>query len=66
MRLAWLALLVGTLPTSLSAAGSLFVRAPGYDWQSGDYTTTHVFVDEVAGTSAAILRSPSDMRCAST
>ncbi|MGJ8696397.1 MAG: hypothetical protein ACSHYF_08760 [Verrucomicrobiaceae bacterium] len=35
-------------------AGTLEVRAPGYDWRSGEYSTSHVFVDEVAGTSADI------------
>ncbi len=38
----------------LSAAGYLEVRAPGYGFQSAEYTTSHVFVDEVAGTTAAI------------
>lgn len=41
-------------PLTLSAAGVLEVRAPGYGWQNGEYTTSHVFVDEVAGTTADI------------
>lgn len=40
--------------TSASAVGFLEVRAPGYDFQSAEYTTTHVFVDEVAGTTVPI------------
>ena len=35
-------------------AGYLEVRAPGYNYRSADYTTSHVFVDEVAGTAAPI------------
>jgi hypothetical protein len=34
------------------AVGFLEVRAPGYDFRSAEYSTTHVFIDEIAGTSA--------------
>lgn len=37
-----------------SGAGLLEVRAPGYGWQNGEYTVSHVFIDEVAGTTADI------------
>ena len=36
------------VPTAL-ADGILSVEAPGYSTRSGEYTTTHVYVDEVAG-----------------
>ncbi|WPJ97421.1 hypothetical protein SH580_06820 [Coraliomargarita algicola] len=36
------------------AAGYLEVNAPGYDFRSAEYTTTHVFVDEIVGTSVDI------------
>ncbi|GHC00003.1 hypothetical protein [Cerasicoccus arenae] len=42
-----IALLVSA--TIAQAAGYLEVRAPGYDFRSAEYTTTHVFVDEVEG-----------------
>lgn len=48
------AILVVSLPAALQAVGMLEVRAPGYGWQNGEYTTSHVFVDEVAGTTAEI------------
>jgi len=34
------------------AVGYLEVRAPGYNFRSAEYSTSHVFVDEVAGTTA--------------
>ncbi len=37
-----------------SAVGYLEVRAPGYNFHSAEYSTTHVFIDEVAGTTADI------------
>lgn len=43
---------LGALP--LFSIGSLEVRAPGYDWQNGEYSTSHVYVDEIAGTTADI------------
>lgn len=36
------------VPAAL-ADGTLSVEAPGYSKRSGEYTTTHVYVDEVAG-----------------
>lgn len=39
---------------SANAVGTLSVRAPGYNFQNAEYTTSHVFVDEVAATSAAL------------
>ncbi|MBN2163380.1 MAG: hypothetical protein JXR25_10075 [Pontiellaceae bacterium] len=50
----WLVMLSGLLPVSILAAGVLEVRAPGYDFRNAEYTTSHVFVDEVAGSSADI------------
>lgn len=41
--------------TAISAAhavGYLEVRAPGYDFRSAEYSTSHVYIDEVAGTTA--------------
>ena len=38
----------------LQGAGTLQVRAPGYDFQNADYSTSHVYIDEVLGTTAAI------------
>ncbi len=43
-----------SLLPSAHAAGYLEVRAPGYGFRSAEYTTSHVFIDEVAGTSANI------------
>ncbi len=40
--------------SSLSAIGYLEVRAPGYDFRSAEYSTSHVYIDEVAGTTADI------------
>lgn len=40
--------------SSVFGNGFLEVRAPGYPFRNADYSTTHVFVDEVAGTSADI------------
>lgn len=45
-------ILLGAFP--VLGAGTLSVKAPGYDWQDGEYSTSHVFIDEVAGTSADI------------
>ncbi|MGJ8650369.1 MAG: hypothetical protein ACSHX4_08410 [Opitutaceae bacterium] len=39
---------------ALQAAGVLEVRAQGYDFRSAEYTTTHVFVDEIVGTTEDI------------
>ena len=39
---------------SLQAAGTLEVRALGYDFRSAEYTTTHIFIDEIVGTSENI------------
>jgi glycosidase len=36
------------------AAGILEVRAPGYEFQNGEYTTSHVFIDEIEGSTAPI------------
>ncbi|MDA8967212.1 hypothetical protein N9158_01510 [bacterium] len=44
--------LLGAMPSF--GAGTLSIRAPGYDWQNGEYSTNHVYVDEIAGTTAAI------------
>ncbi|NNM30971.1 MAG: hypothetical protein HKO57_15740, partial [Akkermansiaceae bacterium] len=52
MRLIIITILLG-IPAAFGA-GKLQVRAPGYGWQNGDYTVSHVFIDEVAGTSAGI------------
>ncbi len=48
--------IIGWIATAsmLSAAGTLEVRAPGYDWQPAEYSTSHVYIDEVAGTTADI------------
>jgi hypothetical protein len=35
-------------------AGILEVRAPGYNYRNAEYTTSHVYIDEVAGTTADI------------
>jgi hypothetical protein len=40
--------------TLLQGAGTLQVRAPGYSFQNADYSTSHVYIDEVLGTTAAI------------
>ena len=40
--------------TLLQGAGTLQVRAPGYDFQNAEYSTSHVYIDEVLGTTAAI------------
>ncbi|WP_136080632.1 alpha-amylase family protein [Pontiella desulfatans] len=40
------------VPTLLLGAGVLEVRAPGYNFQNAEYTTSHVFIDEVAGSTA--------------
>ncbi len=40
--------------STVFGVGYLEVRAPGYDFRSAEYTTTHVFVDEVVGTTADI------------
>lgn len=45
---------LATLASLLHGAGTLQVRAPGYDFQNGDYSTSHVYIDEVVGTTAAI------------
>ena len=37
---------------NIFAVGFLEVRAPGYDFRSAEYSTSHVFIDEVAGTTA--------------
>ena len=39
---------------ALHAAGVLEVRAPAYPFRSAEYSASHVFIDEVAGTSANI------------
>lgn len=39
---------------ALQAAGYLEVRAQGYDFRSAEYTTTHVFIDEIVGTTENI------------
>ncbi len=36
------------------AVGYLEVRAPGYNFRSAEYSTTHVYIDEVAGSTADI------------
>jgi len=36
----------------VQAVGFLEVRAPGYNFRSAEYSTSHVFIDEVAGTTA--------------
>ncbi len=41
-------------PICIQAAGTLEVRAPGYDFRSAEYSTSHVYIDEVAGTTADI------------
>ena len=39
---------------ALNAAGILEIRAPSYPYQNAEYSTSHVFIDEVAGTTANI------------
>lgn len=34
--------------------GSLEIKAPGYDFQEADYSTSHVFIDEVADLNSSI------------
>ncbi len=46
--------LISCFPCLLFGAGVLEVRAPGYDYRSAEYTTSHVFIDEIAGTTADI------------
>lgn len=46
--------LISCVPSVMLGAGVLEVRAPGYDFQNAEYTTSHVFIDEVAGTTADI------------
>jgi hypothetical protein len=46
--------LASCIPSVLFGAGVLEVRAPGYDFRSAEYTTSHVFIDEIAGTTADI------------
>jgi len=41
-------------PIFLHAAGTLEVRAPGYVFRDAEYSTSHVYIDEVAGTTADI------------
>lgn len=36
------------------AVGYLEVRAPGYGFRNAEYSTSHVYIDEIAGTSADI------------
>ena len=47
------ALLLATASLAL-AVGYLEVRAPGYNFRSAEYSTSHVFIDEIAGTTADI------------
>lgn len=47
------ALLLATASLA-QAVGYLEVRAPGYNFRSAEYSTSHVFIDEVAGTTADI------------
>ncbi|MBI9020525.1 MAG: hypothetical protein JEZ10_04635 [Verrucomicrobia bacterium] len=46
--------LICYVPAVMFGAGYLEVRAPGYDFRSAEYTTSHVFIDEIAGTTADI------------
>ena len=46
--------LISCVPSIMLGAGVLEVRAPGYGFRSAEYTTSHVFIDEVAGTTADI------------
>ncbi len=46
--------LISCAPSVMLAAGVLEVRAPGYDFRNAEYTTSHVFIDEIAGTTADI------------
>ena len=46
--------LISCVPAVLFGAGVLEVRAPGYDFRNAEYTTSHVFIDEIAGTTADI------------
>ncbi len=50
----WLIAALVLSATPAWAAGTLSVQAPGYSFRDAEYTTSHVFVDEVAGTSAAL------------
>ncbi len=47
-------LLLIALPALSQAVGTLEVRAPGYNFRSAEYSTSHVYIDEVAGTTANI------------
>ncbi|MDF3129136.1 hypothetical protein P0Y35_08015 [Kiritimatiellaeota bacterium B1221] len=50
----YLFLVFALVSTLIRAAGTLEVRAPGYDFRSAEYSTSHVYIDEVAGTTADI------------
>lgn len=52
-KLSTLALLLATASLA-HAVGYLEVRAPGYNFRSAEYSTSHVFIDEIAGTTADI------------
>lgn len=49
-----LSFLTSTFSLCLHAVGTFEIRAPGYGWNSAEYTTSHVYIDEVAGNAAAI------------
>ncbi|NCG08320.1 MAG: hypothetical protein GWO81_01920 [Verrucomicrobia bacterium] len=40
--------------TLVHGAGTLQVQAPGYNFQNADYSSSHAYIDEVLGTTAAI------------
>ncbi|MGB0990931.1 MAG: hypothetical protein ACPG32_00505 [Akkermansiaceae bacterium] len=51
-----LAITLSTAPC-LMADGVLRVQAPGYTEQNGEYTTSHVYIDEVAGSTQLLVFS---------
>ena len=57
-----LSCLIALAPGALFAAGVLEVRAPGYGFQNAEYTVSHVYIDEVAGTTADIEKKLSELR----
>src|SRR5210317_901786 len=52
--LGMMASLMYLMPGGAFGAGVLEVRAPGYGFQNAEYTVSHVYIDEVAGTTADI------------
>src|SRR5210317_1394242 len=52
--LGMMASLMYLMPGGAFGAGVLEVRAPGYGFRNAEYTVSHVYIDEVAGSTADI------------